>query len=77
MKSQITWDKLNRSKPRGRPVSEFPQWSEKKSEEYKSKIIVGKIIEFVQKDGKNKNTKDYSLFDFYKFIVKNIPNEYF
>lgn len=77
MKSKITWDKLNKSKPRGRPVSEFPQWSEKKSEEYKSKIIVGKIIEFVQKDGENKNIKDYSLFDFYKFIVKNIPNEYF
>lgn len=77
MKSQITWDKLNKSKPRGRPVSEFPQWSEKKSEEYKSKIIVGKIIEFVQKDGENKNIKDYSLFDFYKHVVKNIPNEYF
>lgn len=77
MKSKITWDKLNKSKPRGRPVSEFPQWSEKKSEEYKSKIIVGKIIEFVQKDGENKNIKDYSLFDFYKHVVKNIPNEYF
>lgn len=77
MKSQITWDKLNKSKPRGRPVSEFPQWSEKKSEEYKSKIIVGKIIEFVQKDVKNKNIKDYSLFDFYKHVVKNIPDEYF
>ena len=77
MKSQITWDKLNKSKPRGRPVSEFPQWSEKKSEEYKSKIIVGKIIEFVQKDGENKNIKDYSLFDFYKHVVTNIPNEYF
>nr|DAD60456.1 MAG TPA: hypothetical protein [Caudoviricetes sp.] len=77
MKSQITWDKLNKSKPRGRPVSEFPQWSEKKSEEYKSKIIVGKIIEFVQKDAENKNIKDYSLFDFYKHVVKNIPDEYF
>lgn len=77
MKSKITWDKLNKSKPRGRPVSGFPQWSEKKSEEYKSKIIVGKIIEFVQKDGENKNIKDYSLFDFYKHVVKNIPNEYF
>lgn len=77
MKSQITWDKLNKSKPRGRPVSEFPQWSEKKSEEYKSKIIVCKIIEFVQKDVKNKNIKDYSLFDFYKHVVKNIPDEYF
>ena len=77
MKSQITWDKLNKSKPRGRPASEFPQWSEKKSEEYKSKIIVGKIIEFIQKEGENKNIKEYSLFDFYKFIVKNIPNEYF
>lgn len=77
MKSKITWDKLNKSKPRGRPVSEFPQWSEKKSEEYKSKIIVGKIIEFVQKEGENKNIKGYSLFDFYKHVVKNIPDEYF
>jgi len=77
VKYKITWDKLNKAKPRGRPVSEFPQWSEKKSEEYKSKIIVGKIIEFVQKDGENKNIKDYSLFDFYKHVVKNIPNEYF
>ena len=77
MKSQITWDKLNKSKPRGRPVSEFPKWSEKKSEEYKSKIIVGKIIEFVQKEGENKNIKEYSLFDFYKHVVKNIPDEYF
>nr|DAN33780.1 MAG TPA: hypothetical protein [Caudoviricetes sp.]DAN63516.1 MAG TPA: hypothetical protein [Caudoviricetes sp.] len=64
-------------KPRGRPVSEFPQWSEKKSEEYKSKIIVSKIIEFIQKKGKNKNIKEYSLFDFYKHVVKNIPDEYF
>jgi hypothetical protein len=65
-------------KPRGRPAAEFlPHWSEKKSEEYKSKIIVNKIIEFIQKKGKNKNIKEYSLFDFYKHVVKNIPDEYF
>lgn len=76
---KTAWNELEQpKKPRGRPATEFlPQWSEKKSEEYKSKIIVTKILEFIQNKGNNKNIKEYSLFEFYKHIVKNIPNEYF